>query len=102
MKHHEGEDNESSTVAGQQLADESKTPMYSKTAFKRKASSSKKIYIHNNFTRARSGERERDKEGDPIIPLDDPDPQALVTLPYPILEHDPVPRLTRTEHKREY
>ncbi|KAJ1103058.1 hypothetical protein NDU88_000486 [Pleurodeles waltl] len=48
---------------------------------------------------------EGDKEGDPIVPLDDPTPQApkpLVILPFPILERDPVPRPTRTEHKREH
>ncbi|KAJ1170402.1 hypothetical protein NDU88_002279 [Pleurodeles waltl] len=105
MKHHEGEDNVTSATAVQQLVDEHKTPMDSKSALKRKASSSKKIYIHNYFTRARSGAGEGDKEGDPIAPVDDPAPQApqsLATLPSLILEHDSLPRLTRTEHKREY
>ncbi|KAJ1114461.1 hypothetical protein NDU88_002698 [Pleurodeles waltl] len=49
----------------------------------------------------RSGAREGYNEGDPIVPLDDPAPQALVTLPSPILEHDSAPRPTRTEHKRK-
>ncbi|KAJ1196359.1 hypothetical protein NDU88_000230 [Pleurodeles waltl] len=77
-------------MVGQQLAVENKTPMDCKTALKRKASSAKKIYIHNYFTRARSGTVERDEEGDPIAPLDDPAPQALVILSSLMLECDPV------------
>ncbi|KAJ1160025.1 hypothetical protein NDU88_000527 [Pleurodeles waltl] len=102
LKHHEGEDNKSSAMTGQQLADENKAPMDSKTVLRRKASSCKKMYIHNYFTRARSGAGEGDEEGDPIVTLGGPAPQALVTLLSPILEHDPVPRPTQTEHKREH
>ncbi|KAJ1218722.1 hypothetical protein NDU88_006299 [Pleurodeles waltl] len=100
MKHHEGDDNESSATAGQQLVDENKTLMDSKTALKRKASISKKIYIHNYFTRARSWAGEGDEEGDHIAPVDDPTlqaPQALATLPSPILEHDPARHELSTE-----
>ncbi|KAJ1215912.1 hypothetical protein NDU88_003519 [Pleurodeles waltl] len=51
--------------------------------------------------------KKRAEEGDrdPIVPLDDRaplTPHALAPLPAPILEHNPVPRQTQTEHKREY
>ncbi|KAJ1172107.1 hypothetical protein NDU88_003959 [Pleurodeles waltl] len=104
-KHQEGEVNETNATVGQQLVDEKKTPMDSKTFLKRKAFSSKKTYIHSYFIRARCGAGEGDEEGDSIIPLDNPAPQASqapFTLLSPILEYATVPRLTRTEHKREH
>ncbi|KAJ1215291.1 hypothetical protein NDU88_002900 [Pleurodeles waltl] len=65
---------------------------------KQKASSSKKTYIHNYFTRARCEAGEGDEEGDPIIPQASQAPAALLC---PIQEYVTVLRPTRTEHKRE-
>ncbi|KAJ1160062.1 hypothetical protein NDU88_000564 [Pleurodeles waltl] len=64
MKYHEGEDNESSNAAGQLPVDENKSLMVRRTALKRKATSSKKLYIHNYFTRARSRTGDGEEEGD--------------------------------------
>ncbi|KAJ1096230.1 hypothetical protein NDU88_001373 [Pleurodeles waltl] len=77
-------------MAGQLIEDENKT------ALKRKASSSKKIYIRNYFTRARSGVG----EGEPVTYMDDLDPQAPVIPPSPILEHDPDRRPTQRAQTR--
>ncbi|KAJ1104415.1 hypothetical protein NDU88_001827 [Pleurodeles waltl] len=95
MNHYEGEDNKSSAMVGQQLVDEDKSPIDPKPTLKRKTSSFKKIYIRNYFTRARSGAGEGDEEGDSIIPLANPTPQAPhapATLLSPIQEFDSVPR----------
>ncbi|KAJ1162904.1 hypothetical protein NDU88_003368 [Pleurodeles waltl] len=105
MKHQEGWVNETSTTAGKQLVDKNKTLMDSKTILKRKASRSKKTYIHNYFTRARLGAGEGDEEGDSIILWDNPTTQASqapATLLSPTLEHVTVPRPTQAEYKREY
>ncbi|KAJ1119425.1 hypothetical protein NDU88_007611 [Pleurodeles waltl] len=85
MKHQEGGVNETSTMAGQQLVDENKTPMDT-----------------NYFTRARLGAGEGDEEGDSIILLDNRASQAPATMLCLTLEHITVPRLTQTEYKREY
>ncbi|KAJ1100105.1 hypothetical protein NDU88_005194 [Pleurodeles waltl] len=84
MKHHEGDDNELGTTAGQPPVDESKALEDRNIALKWKVQDSKKIYIHNYFT---SGVGE-EKEGEPATPMDDPTPQAVAILPSLILEPD--------------
>ncbi|KAJ1106427.1 hypothetical protein NDU88_003828 [Pleurodeles waltl] len=97
MKHQEGDDKELGATAGQPPADENKALKDCKIDRKQKVPSSKKIYIHNYFTRSRSGVG----EGENATLTGDPAPEAPAILPFPLLELDPVLRPTRIEQKGE-
>ncbi|KAJ1205611.1 hypothetical protein NDU88_001039 [Pleurodeles waltl] len=105
MNHQDDEDSKSNRPVSQPPVEETKSLLVRKTAPKQTATGSKKLYIHNNFTRARSGAGDRMEEGgeqaELTICMD-----ALVSKA-PIIPLAPLPGTisasasTRTEYTQE-
>ncbi|KAJ1143117.1 hypothetical protein NDU88_009428 [Pleurodeles waltl] len=105
MNHQDDEDSEPNRPVGQPSVEETKSLLVPKTAPRRTAPGSKKLYIHNYFTRARSGAGDGMEEGgeqaEPTICID-----ALVSKA-PIIPLAPLPGTisasssTRTEYTQE-